>query len=1625
MGPVGLQVSYLQDSFNRRNTSLPRIETYSKADASLFLNHGANIITLEVHNQAITNKLFVNFTLRLDSGEYLVQNDTKCSTVLGYFEPSGYFFDPVPSPQHGWDVNPPDWIELYNNGTTAVNITDWSLSDDLDYPRKYVFPNTTIINPQSYLVIFMDQLNYIGQYQHTSFDLDSSGGSLYLYNNKMREVSRINYPEQSPFYSYGISESGAYVYYSEMTPENANNETNGAGGSTRLAILSPPIFDFSGGIYASEINVTITSPNSTSIYYTLNGKSPNSSFIKYVSPITVKSNTVIRAVCVAPGFIESTIITNTYLINITAKLLIVPSIVLSGDPNRTLYKPEGILAINGGYYDSTGQWFQSNSTSYGDYNSIIIKNGDGIEKEASIAIYASNPSNSMTASDMGLSASSSGYSLSRFRLTWDKDLDNPNMYSKCDSRYKPSFNIDFRKEYGSSRINKKIIPYSSLSSHKSFRLRPGKNDPCNPFIMDEYARRLFYDISGGYSVVGILANLYVNSGLKGMYNLVEKVGETWYQEKYAIPDTVGMDILKVSTWVQGDNTYFLSMLKYIATQDWRTNETKWRYVIEELLDMENIVDYLIVNTWGSTWDWPGNNFYFSRARMPGKLGRFRYTMWDAEGLLLSGRYNYSTFNSDLIVASPSLVAPNTITPSLFTLMYNSTEVQMLWADRVHKAFSAGGAMEVQNIFKRWNDLAYEMNVTYGAMWNDVLSEVRFKNFTDGNYRHTLYFNQLRTLKFWNDISAPVFQSTSTFEVSGSITVNVSSVNASTQIYYTTDGSDPRAFGGSVAGKQLNQSSIVITKPTLLCARAYNGSLWSPKQCTSYSVTSNYTLAITEVHYNPSEGSNYEFIEIKNTGELTMDMSNLVLYINDVPTYTFPQQLVLQPQSFYVLCSDPGSFHTSTLGIVANHTFNMSLPNGGATVSLVYMPLNETVVSFTYNSSDPWPQLADGLGFSLVPVDTNPVVSDPSYQRSSSWRSSTHSYGSPFFDDPTPIDYKSSSGIVINEVSIITNMTSTYLSIELFNPTTVPIDVNNWWITNAFSKPYKYLINADDVTPQTIINAGDYLVITPDFPSYSSNGDDVILFSGSSRLVVTGYYDMVEYSKVFIPTNTSFGLHTSKRCGKQFVSRTETVTLGSSNTEPISPSSIVISSFNLDPHDVSLQYVEITSLLSFPIQLSGLEVQSSKSKSIYKFSSGVLPAFSKIRVANYFNDSTMVVTPSIHEGFSGSIYGPFLVPFKSPEIFQRIAVATSTHVHDELFYNPKTFNDNINGCYTKTNYWLTSADPCSWISCDDPVDVNSNYTSSFDLTLLYDENNDGVIDDTDVPLVNVSVCLIPVPDGTQLLCMNTDDDGHIMVDTYTFPGVSFDQKMMFFIDNYDQNLNSEAPYAYPIQSKYVSENRLFSVVSWTFVEGLSDSQTLLFTSSPFQIEIKVTLQTSEPVPNITVNLVDQTGSAVLSSYTSNTEGIILISENDFPSESLNLYQLVLDQNADVHLRLDLGQLANLSYTNFSSWTVDSQFSWNVTTTSYSSIGLTLSHSFFLRNTTTTSNITLIKQDPPQTEPQVPSTPISTGTTSSPSSSTTGMSTGQNTPVVSSGDSILNSLITILLLMIISMIFILFL
>ena len=119
-----------------------------------------------------------------------------------------------------------DWIELYNGGLTAVDLSGYMLTDSAFSLGKYRLPAITL-EPGQYLVVYAsgkDRADIAQRTVHTSFSL-SGGETVTLYGPYGDAVSSVQLPDAvAENYSYGAS-GGATVYFRHATPGRLNAAT--------------------------------------------------------------------------------------------------------------------------------------------------------------------------------------------------------------------------------------------------------------------------------------------------------------------------------------------------------------------------------------------------------------------------------------------------------------------------------------------------------------------------------------------------------------------------------------------------------------------------------------------------------------------------------------------------------------------------------------------------------------------------------------------------------------------------------------------------------------------------------------------------------------------------------------------------------------------------------------------------------------------------------------------------------------------------------------------------------------------------------------------------------------------------------------------------------------------------------------------------------------------------------------------------------------------------------------------------------------------------------------------------------------------------------------------------------
>ena len=226
----------------------------------------------------------------------------------------------------------------------------------------------------------------------------------------------------------------------------------------------------------------------------------------------------------------------------------------------------------------------------------------------------------------------------------------------------------------------------------------------------------------------------------------------------------------------------------------------------DLLDVNNYIDYMLMNFYIGNADWPWQNFYTARQEDPGSTG-FKSFPWDSEMAL------GLSWQRDPLTANETGVNQGLGIPYA-GLRYN-VDFQMRFADHAQKALFNNGALTPTEVQPRYQALATLVDsaiVTESARWGDVVLNPGTLPFTQSTWRTERDFvmnswltqrtsvmvNQLRSAGLYPSIDAPAYSINGAAQYGGTIqppaTLTIS-IPAGSVVYYSLDGTDPRLPGG--------------------------------------------------------------------------------------------------------------------------------------------------------------------------------------------------------------------------------------------------------------------------------------------------------------------------------------------------------------------------------------------------------------------------------------------------------------------------------------------------------------------------------------------------------------------------------------------------------------------------------------------------------------------------------------------------------------------------------------------------------------------------------------------------------------------------------------------------------------
>ncbi|MBN1182969.1 MAG: lamin tail domain-containing protein [Bacteroidales bacterium] len=738
-----------------------------------------------------------------------------------------------------------DWIEIYNSSDDPVNLLGWSLTDEIGIKNKWIFPAVTL-NAHSYMVVFASGKNkrVAGQELHTNFRMDGDGDYLALFNPAYQVSTEFYpaFPSQKKDVSYGLL-NGNWFYFTGPTP--------GADNSSGSAKVPAPDFNYNHGFYDSPFNLTLSSAVAgTQIYYTTDGSVPSQvNGTLFSSPININNTSIIRAVNTYSGQSPSKVVTQTYLFldsvihqsnhpagypekwgpytalsdtaiadyemdpelvsdptfanTLKQALLDIPTISLVTDKNNLFSKQ--VDPNTGGIYIYTGPPLTNTTSGL----------GDGWERPVSMEYFAPNDTVSFQV-NCGL------------RLHGGHGR-------RPEKSPKHSFRVIFRDEYGPKTLNFPMFGEDATTSFNTIVLRAGF---CNAWYHHESSQRNRAQYTrdawgkdaqldmGHVGAHSKFVHLYVNGMYWGLYAPTERMDRR-FAASYFDGEEEDFDVIKDYTEPVDGNLDAWNAMMDQADAGLTSNEAYQKiqgnnpdgtrnFAYHKYVDIENIIDYMLINFYGGNTDWDHHNWAAIKNRNNINQG-FQFICWDMEHILENENANMLGEN-------------NSNCPSdLFQKLRANEDFKRSFTDRVQVHCFNNGTLTPEGAEALWNMRKVEVEEAINgeaARWGDYRRDVHqyqtagpFDLYTKETYwlqaqsyllntyfpaRTGIFLNQLRSAGLYPNVDAPVFLVNGTAPVGYNVDIgdDVSMTAPQGTIYFTADGSDPVDWGGGSQEEEL-------------------------------------------------------------------------------------------------------------------------------------------------------------------------------------------------------------------------------------------------------------------------------------------------------------------------------------------------------------------------------------------------------------------------------------------------------------------------------------------------------------------------------------------------------------------------------------------------------------------------------------------------------------------------------------------------------------------------------------------------------------------------------------------------------------------------------------------------------
>ena len=506
--------------------------------------------------------------------------------------------------------------------------------------------------------------------------------------------------------------------------------------------VAQPQFSKPHGLYdGGSLTVAISGDVAAKIFYTTDGSTPTTASAKYTAPLTIQKTTILRAIeqigdSLSPVGTASYIFVNS---------------VLNQSNNPVGYPAEW------GYYTDVNRWeraiadyeMDQEMTSNPTLRPKII---EGLKQLPILSVvsdkdnffsHENDPDRGgiyiFTGPPVG-DATGHGWtrpsSVELFGGPQQHDLS-----TSCGIRLhgghgrlaeknpKHSFRLVFKEKYGPKTLRYPLYGEDQPSKFDQLVLRchfgnawqhwgEGNREKAQ-YTRDVWVRRMQRRI-GRTSVNAIYAHLFLNGMYWGIYNIAERVDDQFGKDHLG-GKKEDIDVVKIEEdggnhleAAEGTLDVWEQMTSAVAKAGSEEGYAK----LDSLLDIDNFIDYMLINQYAGNTDWDHHNWYAIRRHNSDEKTStgFQFLCWDSEIVFENVRENNLTKNNG-----------GSCPTGMFHSLLQNPSFAKKYQRRAKELLADDGFLGQQSVVNLWDSLYHTIDKAIyceAARWGDFRRDVQ-------------------------------------------------------------------------------------------------------------------------------------------------------------------------------------------------------------------------------------------------------------------------------------------------------------------------------------------------------------------------------------------------------------------------------------------------------------------------------------------------------------------------------------------------------------------------------------------------------------------------------------------------------------------------------------------------------------------------------------------------------------------------------------------------------------------------------------------------------------------------------------------------------------------------------------